>query len=699
MAVKFVSGGSGPARLRNRGGTFWHLFALALSLSVSLGAIDTLLGLAPKPALFASLPNMLLPGAVTTVFAFVLFWAFWLLVGYPSTRLFGLSPVPLAGSMALFLGTLFVLGWVSDSIQFEAYLRRPLDSFIQLALVAAVSAGMAQQFYALARRASKPEHVRAGGMLLSAGPVALWAAVAWAWVLLYGFESLRASFLFLATAALCLMVALALVNLRAWSSSRRNALVLACLAAVIVLAPGLILLEPAPRPVGAASPEVRHRVAPIVLITVDALRKDALSCYDPAGPSTPHIDALARQSLQFQRAYSPASWTLPAMASIMSGLTPDRHGAVTQASRLPEDVTTLAERLQSAGYRTCGIGYNTFLTPGTRMDQGFAEFDFFPKEWITDPRTFGGQVLRWAVLDRLYPRRASSTDLTDKACAWLDAQRGKDFFLWVHYFDPHMPYAPPPADAAGSELIDRFGAVFDDKDGARIGHFGTRQDQREWVRALYDAEVRYVDREVGRLLDKLRGLGLYDDSLIILTTDHGEEFWDHGNFEHGHTLYDELINVPLVIKRPGAAEGAAIDVPLSTGSLAATVLDLAGVPYDSEEFSYGSVARLLDAPGEAVQAGPLVSSTLMRYDSLEALVHEDYKYIRSRLTGREQLFDLRNDPGEERDLAPEQPARTEMLRGLMDAYREALPEGRPAAPAEEDLSHATHEELESLGYI
>jgi arylsulfatase A-like enzyme len=330
------------------------------------------------------------------------------------------------------------------------------------------------------------------------------------------------------------------------------------------------------------------------------------------------------------------------------------------------------------------------------MQQGFTHYDFFPKSVPPAFRSVGTRLLGRVVATPKPRRGASTSQLTDLATDWVRQHRNTDFFLWLHYYDPHSPYAPPIDYLPKNELVDRFGRSFENKGLARDGTFGRTGDERAWVRALYDAEVRYTDHETGRFLDALKGEGLYDDSLIVVTIDHGEEFWDHGGFEHGHSLYDELIAAPLIVKMPKATDGGTCDVPVSLGGLMPTTLELCGVAYDADALSYRSFAPALRGEGAGFDAGPLPSSGVHRYDDLESTVWGDYKYVRSTIDGREQLFNLREDPMERHSLDLVEPRRVEEGRHYLDGFRKSAT-ALPSAPAE--LPEDLQEELKTLGYL
>jgi arylsulfatase A-like enzyme len=505
---------------------------------------------------------------------------------------------------------------------------------------------------------------------------------------------------------------------------RKLALAVACLA---VLAAGAQWLR-APRgedtlaagdgKAPATRPAFAGKIQRVILIVVDTLRYDALSCdrpthsptdtpagtdgTPPAGVETPAIDAFARESIRFEQARSPAPWTLPAMCSMLTGLAPAVHLAVSAESVLPKGVTTLAERLRAAGYRTAALGRNSFLHPRARLNRGFDEYSFYPRLWSGTP--IGSAILDW-FRDEPVPDEPLASDLTRLAGAWLETHRAEPFFLWLHYFDPHQPYEPPREYAPQGEppygMGRRFAVPISE---VRAGHFTPDLEQRAWIRGLYDGEVRSVDASLARLFQNLKDLGLYDDSLIVLTSDHGEELWEHDSFEHGHSLYDELLRVPLIVKVPKVASRTDGHL-VSTESVTPTILALCGVPSDPSE---SSSLALLDAAGEyAILSGQHVGSFvfaggLLANENRTAVIVDDFKYIKRAITEREEVFNLKTDPAE-LDPTPVPGFDIEQPRVLLTIHLQHAAELRQKLgilkPDTTGLDEATQRDLRSMGYL
>jgi arylsulfatase A-like enzyme len=287
------------------------------------------------------------------------------------------------------------------------------------------------------------------------------------------------------------------------------------------------------------------------------------------------------------------------------------------------------------------------------------------------------------------------------ALQWMQAHRDEPTFLWLHYFDPHLPYEPPrdfvPEGNPPSGMSRRFAVPVVE---ARSGLFIPDREQRQWIRGLYDGESRYTDRSIGRLIEELKRLGMYDDTLIVLTADHGEELWEHDSFEHGHSLYDELLHVPLIVRPPGGGGGRRVATPVSTVGLVPTMLELCGLPWKPEDFSS---PPLLGAAADKAGPQPLFAGGLLSLENRSCVVWEDLKLIRRAVTGREELFDLARDPAELHSLPPESSERTPELRKLLEEHLRESAALRTRLgildPAKMVLDDATLRDLRNLGYV
>ncbi|HEV8396819.1 MAG TPA: sulfatase [Vicinamibacterales bacterium] len=465
-------------------------------------------------------------------------------------------------------------------------------------------------------------------------------------------------------------------------------------------ATGVSVSAPVSAQGGARAP--RH----IVLISVDTLRADAVSAYrGGSGRPTQAIDALAADGVRFEHAYAPSPWTLPSLVSLVTGVAPSAHHAVGFDARLDESATTLAERLAGRGYYTSAILHNDLLSPIRNLAQGFDDYEDLAAPWF-------GESLGASLLQRLSPSRfpgkewPSTADHTQLVIDWLDRNQSRDFFLWVHYLDPHAPYAPP------HEYLDRapapgMGAAFEGQKETMEGLVVTTSDERRWVRSLYDAEARYVDANVGRIVAALKQRSLYDDALVVFTADHGEEFWEHGSLGHGHSMYQELLQVPLIVKLPASrrrpeekVEARVVATPVSTVSVTPTVLDVAGVPYGPRDMSAASLVPALD--GAPLEPTPIVSTAQMLFDRRETVLFDHYRYIVSTLDGRVELYDHATDPGEQRSIAESSPdlvARGAALLAANNAEARTLARRLGLQDSTRAVDEATLRRLRSLGYV
>ncbi len=476
---------------------------------------------------------------------------------------------------------------------------------------------------------------------------------------------------------------------------------------LLLLAPGasialgaLALFRPSPTVAAGAEAVQAPRPHAVLMLTADALRADALRPDRRTAPPTPALSSLAQDSVVFEQAISPAPWTLATFASIHTGLSPSVHQVLSFTSRVPDDCPTLAERLREAGYSTAAIGYNPLLTPVYNLHRGFERYAMFPRQLN---RSIGAKLLS-RFLPREFGEETDTTSLTDMAIDWLRQNHHRPVFLWLHYFDPHMPYEPPAMFVPDREPPARVGARVrqDLFYKIRQGHFVPTAEEADWIRALYEAEVRLVDANIARLLKVLRELGAYDEMLIVFTSDHGEEFWEHGGFEHGHTVYEELLRVPLFVKLPGSKSTSRISRPISTTSLTPTVLDVCRISFNPQDFSATSLAPLWkETPSAGVDA-PIVSTGCAYYENQIAVRVGSMKYIKRLLSGREELYDLTGDAQERVSLVAVRPeALAEAIerlercdeRSRLLRERYGLSTRSIAAPGEELLRR-----LRSLGY-
>lgn len=464
----------------------------------------------------------------------------------------------------------------------------------------------------------------------------------------------------------------------------------------------------------------------VILISIDTLRADHLGTYGHSRFTSPVIDAFAAEGTVFEDASSPAPWTLPAHASMLTGLYPLRSGVTTPRTALPDEVPTLAAMLERHGFTTAAVVNSTWLKQGNfGLTREFDEF--------------------LAVDDADYARRTPNTWVTDQAIQWVKDRVDERLFVFVHYYDVHADYAslPPyeqlfvtpydgPADGTGWQLqvenfdprhiaycvaesdpaVCRFGSsekprVIDET--TRRIHFDAA-DVRH-LEELYDAGIRQLDSELGRLFGFLDEHGLAERTLVIVTADHGEEFMEHGRVEHHLTTYQEMLHVPLVLRGPGVSARLRVDAPVSLVDIVPTTLSLVGVPVpeglDGRDLSPllrgGDARAFAERPlfGEAAGAEGFPPPLDDIYPVYRSVRRGRYKLISKSLLGGSALYDLEADPGEQVDIREKAPELAERLEDLLVArHAAAAADGEDAE--DEDAVELDPEELErlrALGYV
>jgi arylsulfatase A-like enzyme len=453
---------------------------------------------------------------------------------------------------------------------------------------------------------------------------------------------------------------------------------------------------------------------PVVLITIDTLRADALDCY-PEGDilrlGTPNIDRIADEGVVFENAYSSAPWTVPSVGSILSGLPPGAHGAVEmRQSTLSPGATTIAEILSANGYITGGFVVNALLGPSSGMNQGF---DIYVEEDLLN--RLGRRLLFQRLIDRVrltWPNLLSQNvnpymerDAVRRARDFISRHSGEKFFLWLHLFAPHTSWNPPKEYQ--TRAIEEFGVeipreVISRQMQYRTGSKTINPSDLQSILALYAGEVAFADDSVGQVIDQLDSSGVLDDSLIIVSADHGEEFYEHDGAEHGHTLYPELVHIPLIIRHPGSIEyGIRIPDRVSLDSLAPTIIDLAGLsPELNDEpaaFFTDGFAALLD--NREIDLPPVFFEDPLYFDhALSGVISNDFLYI----DGEEavlhpRLYYLPDDPDTWYDILRDYPRIGDAMSHLLDEYKQRCTEIAEVIGTGD--SESIREQLRSLGYL
>jgi arylsulfatase A-like enzyme len=444
----------------------------------------------------------------------------------------------------------------------------------------------------------------------------------------------------------------------------------------------------------APRPAPRHGSPNVVLVSIDTLRADHVHCYGYARETTPAIDGLAREGARFTTVVAPTSWTLPSHVTLFTGLPPVGHGVVRSFLRMRPQMVTLAEVFRDAGYATAGFVSAPYLDAEYGFSRGFDTYD----DWSAGSASRGFNM-----------KVTSSPVLLDLVGHWLSGwtrqEPRRPFFVFVHMYDVHADYTPPPPfdtlfDPGYRGWVTGVGVVGDTR-------FGPGTDPRDLAHlvALYDGGIRFTDLYLGKILDRVRSLGVLDDTIVAVTADHGEEFLEHGHTTHGKNLFDTSLLVPLVIRFPPkvpagtvvAQQARIMDVP-------STVLALAGLTPPS---TFGRLH-----PGQPRACADLSAAVERRPDG-EGPALPAFADLRGRLaavrTGRytliipvrdpasAELYDLEADPEEHTNVAARLPALTDELRRRLLAWRQRWAGDRVAARSlvpDEDLLRR----LKALGY-
>jgi arylsulfatase A-like enzyme len=432
--------------------------------------------------------------------------------------------------------------------------------------------------------------------------------------------------------------------------------------------PGLI--------VAAADPTVHDldgygRAKGIVLVSIDTLRRDHVGAYGYPRPTTPRLDALSREGVLCEDAVSTSSWTLPAHLSLLTGVDAGRHGGTDMEHGFDRKVPTLAGVLKQAGYATHAVTSHLYVSSVYGLDEGFDSLDF------------------------RQDRRGS--EVAARAVSLIDRFGDRPFFLFLHLYDPHWHY-DPPAPARALLVRPYQGTVtglwqdFSRREPARLGPADLQH-----LLDLYDGEIRAADDAVGAVLDHLKARGADRDTLVVATSDHGEEFLEHGSWEHQKTLYEEVIRIPLVVKGP-RVEARREPGQVSLLDVAPTVVDWAGLRWPAPLPG----ASLLESAGEREAFGETDHTVDRRPKLFLRGGMGKWKTIVTlepdgSAVAQEEWYDLAADPGEKRS-APPRPERRDALRdATIRRWREARA-GGATAPAVA-LTPEQRERLRALGYV
>jgi len=443
----------------------------------------------------------------------------------------------------------------------------------------------------------------------------------------------------------------------------------------------------------------------VLLVTIDTLRRDRLSCLSEHAPPTPNLDALAAEGILYANTWTTSSWTLPNMATILTGLAP-RMLDLGRAAGLPEAAPTLAESAWRAGWRTVALASNPYLGYDYGFEKGFASFDHATVLEPLDPAQRSVLVRELTRYTNANTTPDDASVMVRKALRWYRADRDqRPVFLWMHMMDPHLPYRwhPLPGDDAEPVLPDSGLFAADHFMGLlQLRDMAPAPDPEilAAVEMLYDREVRYVDAWVGRLLDALRESGRLERTIVVVTADHGEEFFEHGGYEHGHTLMPEVTTVPLIVRLPdGRGSGRRVERETSLADITPSLCrelgwDLpAGAPGRSDLWDD-------DASADSPSRVGVLENMLYGPPRQAWLRWPDFK-TENLESGRVDWYDLAADPGarQARGVAPaDGDSLAARVGELLRAWDERAHELGTHERDDASLSDATVRQLESLGY-
>ncbi|MEW6273018.1 MAG: sulfatase, partial [Thermodesulfobacteriota bacterium] len=444
------------------------------------------------------------------------------------------------------------------------------------------------------------------------------------------------------------------------------------------------------RPESAATAPARPSV---LLVTLDTTRADHTSAYGYDRPTTPRLEQVVRDGVRFEVAYAPMATTLPSHATMFTGLLPRSHGTLKNGLAVDTSLPLLAEVLQKEGYRTAAFLGSFAVASRFGLARGFEVYD----------DDFRNGECKWEIerweghkLEAEFCRRGDLTRA--RAEKWLaangylarEAGSKPPFFLWIHFFDPHNPYDPPPEHAR----------LFPPR-----GDAPTELDRDI---AAYDAEIHFADQEVGKLLDALAAAGRLDDTLVIVAGDHGEGLMDHGWMLHGLQIYEESVRIPFVLRWPARLpRGRSVAGPVELTDLAPTILEVVGASMPASDRRAEGKSLIAAATGKEApdpRRRVLLQRRFYAVDSERGVpVKGDkhavrvgrWKYIAAPEENTFELYDLLGDPREQRNLATEKPAERERLAAALAAWLAApVVAAPPRGVSEEDAKR-----LEALGYV
>jgi arylsulfatase A-like enzyme len=486
------------------------------------------------------------------------------------------------------------------------------------------------------------------------------------------------------------------------------------LTAAVLLLPTAYLQEPQSAQSAPTAPPMgatKDKRPNIVFILIDTLRADHLPMYGYSRQTAPTLTAIAQQGITFKRLDAQASWTKPSIATLFSSLYPKVHKVNKHRDFFTDSITTLPEVLHAAGYKTSGVSANIIVSPTFGYGQGFDEL----RVWktlsafrLTMIGRLAEDIFGQGRVGRLLGEQGEAAPradvITDIALDWALQNGQQPFFLYVHYIDPHKPYRAlppydqtfdyrrtPPIRAGGSDPLKLLPSG---KDPDRVGRI---LDQ-------YDGEILYTDFQVDRLLKGLEKLGFMDNAITAVTSDHGEEFFEHGQDGHGRSAYEEVLRVPFLLRWPGHLP-AGVSYEGIAGLIDAmpTILSLVSIEPPTGLQGMNLAASLLKPESTTTTERQIFSETLSDRFSLESVSDGSGKLIRHPYgpqQGQEEFYDLDKDPLERTNLASQAPAQVALLKQELDTFNKLASQAAQDIESQQvQLDRDTERTLRSLGYL
>lgn len=452
----------------------------------------------------------------------------------------------------------------------------------------------------------------------------------------------------------------------------------------------------------------------VIILLVDMLRRDHLGCYGYERMTSPFIDEMAAEGIKFNNAVSQCSWTLPSVATVFSGYYPTMHGVKRERDGMPTSLTTIAEMFRERGYSTAAFITNPYLKKVYNLHQGFDWYDdnllkrtFFhlaventpylriiPQIVYETKRLLGLPVEKPDEREFVtwWSKKLNASSVNMRALKWVKKNRKAPFFLYVHYIDVHGPY---------DNLRTYVGRGKPKKNMLSLrGETRSDEDKQKELKELYDGAIQYVDEQVKDLVDELKDLGVYGNSLIVFTSDHGRELLEHGALGHGATLYHEQLRIPLIIFPTDATpERGEIDASIGLIDLFPILDSWLDLSSSGKGQPVSLMNSTLDSYFAQLETRKfLFSETDLRASIRSVVLENKWKYIEDTSKGTRELYDLQEDPTEQENLLSEHPILAASLREHLDAHFAEL-ESHAFEAKKVKLDEWTEHSLKAIGYL